>query len=90
MQKEIHPKYYPQAEVTCSCGNKFTVGSTSPKLSVEICSQCHPFYTGEERLVDTAGRVKKFQKRAAISSELKAKKVVKKIRVKKQATGKKI
>ena len=90
MQKEIHPKYYPQAEVTCSCGNKFTVGSTSPKLSVEICSQCHPFYTGEERLVDTAGRVKKFQKRAAISSELKAKKVVKKVRVKKQATGKKI
>lgn len=90
MQKEIHPKYYPQAEVTCSCGNKFTVGSTMPKLSVEICSACHPFYTGEERLVDTAGRVKKFQKRAIVSAELKAKKVVKKTRVKKQATSKKI
>ncbi len=90
MQKEIHPKYYPKAEVTCSCGNKFMVGSTSPKLSVEICSQCHPFYTGEERLIDTAGRVKKFQKRVAVSAEFKAKKVAKKIRVKKQATGKRI
>jgi large subunit ribosomal protein L31 len=62
MKAQIHPKYV-EATVTCSCGNTFTVGSTKPSLRVDICSKCHPFYTGQQRLVDTAGRVERFRKR---------------------------
>ena len=65
MRKNIHPKYYVAAKVECACGNKFEVGSTKEKLEVEICSKCHPFYTGGSKLVDTAGRVEKFRQRAA-------------------------
>ncbi len=65
MKKDIHPKYYPEAKVTCACGNEFSVGSTLPELRVEICSLCHPFYTGKQKLVDTARRVEKFQARLA-------------------------
>lgn len=65
MKKEIHPKYYSDAKVTCACGNTFTVGSTQKELSVEICSMCHPFYTGKQKLLDTARRVEKFQERLA-------------------------
>jgi len=64
MKKGIHPQYYPDAKVICACGNQFETGSTVKELSVEICSNCHPFYTGKQNLVDTAGRVEKFQKRA--------------------------
>jgi large subunit ribosomal protein L31 len=64
MKKEIHPVYH-QAKVSCACGHTFTVGSTKEKLDVEICSQCHPFYTGTAKLVDTAGRVEKFRARLA-------------------------
>jgi large subunit ribosomal protein L31 len=63
MKAKIHPKYYPQARVICACGNTFTVGSTSAELKVDICSACHPFYTGEQRIVDTAGQVDRFMKR---------------------------
>jgi large subunit ribosomal protein L31 len=63
MKAKIHPKYYPEARVICACGNSYTVGSTSPELKVDICSQCHPFYTGEQRIVDTAGQVDRFMKR---------------------------
>jgi large subunit ribosomal protein L31 len=63
MKAKIHPKYYPDAKVTCSCGNTFTVGSTRKTLKVELCSQCHPFFTGEHRMVDTAGRVERFKQR---------------------------
>ncbi len=63
MKAKIHPKYYPEARVICACGNTYTVGSTSPELKVDICSQCHPFYTGEQRIVDTAGQVDRFMKR---------------------------
>ncbi|MCL4500090.1 MAG: 50S ribosomal protein L31 [Chloroflexi bacterium] len=63
MQKEIHPKYYEKAKVTCACGNTFTVGATVPEIRVEICSKCHPFYTGREQLIDTAGRVERFKAR---------------------------
>jgi large subunit ribosomal protein L31 len=63
MKKDIHPKYYPKAKVKCACGNEFTVGSTKESLEVEICSQCHPFYTGKEKMVDTLGQVQKFRKR---------------------------
>jgi large subunit ribosomal protein L31 len=63
MKKDIHPKYYPKAKVVCACGNTFTVGSTREEINVEICSACHPFYTGKQKLLDTARRVDKFQKR---------------------------
>ena len=62
MKTGLHPKYV-EATVTCACGNTFTVGSTKPTLRVDICSKCHPFYTGQQRLVDTAGRVERFRKR---------------------------
>jgi len=65
MRREIHPTYYPTATVHCSCGNTFTVGSTKPEIKVEICSACHPFFTGSEKVMDTAGRVEKFRARAA-------------------------
>jgi len=63
MKAKIHPKYYPDARIICACGNTFTVGSTSPELKIDICSACHPFYTGEQRIVDTAGQVDRFMKR---------------------------
>ncbi|HPI67522.1 MAG TPA: 50S ribosomal protein L31 [bacterium] len=65
MKKDIHPKYYPEAKVSCACGNVFAVGSTLPEIKVEICSACHPFFTGKQKLVDTARRVEKFETRAA-------------------------
>lgn len=61
--KSIHPTWYPEAQVTCACGNRFTIGSTLPEIRVEVCSACHPFYTGQMRYVDTAGRVDKFRAR---------------------------
>ena len=63
MKKEIHPKYYTKAKVKCACGNSFTIGSTAPEINVEICSKCHPFYTGKNKIIDTAGRVERFKKR---------------------------
>jgi large subunit ribosomal protein L31 len=63
MKAKIHPKYYANARIICACGNTFTVGSTSPELKIDICSACHPFYTGEQRIVDTAGQVDRFMKR---------------------------
>ena len=65
MKKDIHPKYFPEAKVTCSCGAVFTVGSTKPGFHIEICSSCHPFYTGNEKVIDTAGRVERFKSRRA-------------------------
>ena len=63
MKKDIHPKYYPNAKVHCACGNSFEIGSTQENIEVEICSKCHPFYTGKEKIVDTMGRVERFKKR---------------------------
>ncbi len=68
MKTETHPTYFPKAKVTCVCGNAFDVGSTKEKIQVEICSQCHPFYTGNDKLMDTAGRVEKFKARRAQAS----------------------
>jgi len=65
MKKKIHPKYYSNATIICSCGNVIKTGATKPEMRVEICSACHPFYTGKEKIVDTAGRVEKFKKRLA-------------------------
>ena len=76
MKKDTHPTYFPQAYVVCGCGNTFTIGATKPEIKVEICSNCHPFYTGEEKLIDTAGRVEKFKtRRAKAVTESKPKKV---------------
>ncbi|MGM0482807.1 MAG: 50S ribosomal protein L31 [Patescibacteria group bacterium] len=71
MKKEIHPKYHDKVTVKCACGNTFTVGSTKEDISVEVCSNCHPFYTGQEKVMDTAGRVDKFRKRQEAAKELK-------------------
>ena len=62
MKKDIHPKYY-DCTVTCSCGATFKTGSTAKELKVEICSNCHPFYTGKQKFIDSGGRVERFQKR---------------------------
>ncbi len=62
-KKDIHPKYYPQARAHCSCGNEFFVGSTKENIETEVCSSCHPFYTGKEKVVDAMGQIQKFKKR---------------------------
>ncbi len=67
MKSNIHPVYHPKAKVACACGNKFEVGSTRESLSASICSACHPFYTGTEKIADTRGRVDRFKKRLAKS-----------------------
>jgi len=71
MKAEIHPEYFPKAKVTCACGNSFTVGSTKENIEVEICSACHPFYTGNEKVLDSAGRVEKFKSKRAKAEKLK-------------------
>ncbi len=68
MKAKIHPTYFPEAKIICACGNIVTAGSTVAEIHVEICSNCHPFYTGKQKLVDTARRVEKFQERTASKS----------------------
>jgi large subunit ribosomal protein L31 len=63
MKTGIHPDYFPDAQVVCSCGKTFTTGATKPVLRVELCNLCHPFYTGEQRIVDTEGRVDRLKRR---------------------------
>lgn len=63
MKEKIHPTYFPEARVTCACGETWTVGSTKEEIRVDICSACHPFFTGEQRIVDTEGQVDRFYKR---------------------------
>jgi large subunit ribosomal protein L31 len=86
MKEKIHPTFYPDAKVTCACGNTFTTGSIMKELYTEVCNQCHPFFTGKQKLLDTAGSIDKFKKRAATAakrkSEVKPKKE-RKARVKK-------
>lgn len=72
MKKDIHPTYH-QATVTCACGNTFTTGSTAQAIDVEICSACHPFYTGKEKIIDTTGRVEKFKRKVANATAAKKK-----------------
>ena len=68
MKSGIHPNYM-EATVTCACGNTFTVGSTKPQLRVDVCSRCHPFFTGQQRILDTAGRVERFRRRFNLGDE---------------------
>ena len=63
MREKIHPTYYHDAQVTCACGNTWTTGSTRKVLRTDVCSNCHPFFTGEQRIVDTGGQVERFMKR---------------------------
>jgi len=71
MKKDIHPKYDSTTKATCACGAVFLVGSTMSEIKMEICSNCHPFYTGNEKIMDTAGRVERFNKRRAASVKAK-------------------
>lgn len=77
MQKNIHPTYNVAAAAACVCGATYVVGSTKKELNVEICSACHPFYTGKENILDTAGRLDRFKKRQAAATATKAKKAAK-------------
>ena len=89
MKKKIHPKYNEEAKASCACGNSLTVGSTSPEIKTDLCSACHPFYTGKQKLVDSARRVEKFhaklEKKKEASATRKGKKVKKEAQVKMRA-----
>ncbi len=69
MKNDIHPKWYPEAKVICACGNAWTVGATVPEVKADVCSQCHPFFTGEQRIVDTEGQVDRFMRRLQAREE---------------------
>ena len=95
MKQKIHPEYYKNAKVICACGNTFKTGSTVQTIHVELCSKCHPFYTGKQRIVDTENLVKKFEarKKAAQAAEVKkkkTKKLTRKTKVSSIKAGKKI
>ena len=83
MKVDIHPIYFKKAGVKCACGNSFMVGSTKEFIETEICSKCHPFYTGKEKVLDKVGRVQKFKDRASKKQEPK----VKKVKVRKEPTS---
>lgn len=72
-KNDIHPKYHNDAKAQCACGSEFTTGSTLKEIRVEICSNCHPFYTGKEKIIDTAGRVERFKRKVASASASKKK-----------------
>lgn len=69
LKENLHPKYYHDAVVKCACGNTFTTGSTKKELRVEICSKCHPLFTGQQKIVDTGGRVERFRKKFNLSEK---------------------
>jgi large subunit ribosomal protein L31 len=77
MKADIHPTYFKEAHVQCACGKTYTLGSTKEKIEVEICSACHPFFTGNEKVIDTAGRVERFKARTTKKAPTKAKKTKK-------------
>lgn len=86
MKTQIHPQYF-DAQVTCACGNKFTVGSTRETIHVELCNKCHPFYTGEQRFVDSASRIQKFQDKQKVAQQYVVRKTKKMEDKKKQDQG---
>jgi large subunit ribosomal protein L31 len=86
MKKNIHPEFHEDCKVSCACGSTFTTGSTQKEIRVELCNQCHPFYTGKQKFVDTARRVEKFQERTAKTADaasIRKGKKVKKVAAKK-------
>jgi len=89
MKKNIHPQYFKLAKIVCSCGNIIETGSTKPEIKVEVCSACHPFYTGKKKIIDTTGQVGKFEQRLEKTVKMKAaKKSVKKKKAKAEKTNK--
>jgi large subunit ribosomal protein L31 len=84
MKASIHPHYNDKAQVICVCGNRFTVGSTSDTIHIELCNKCHPFYTGEQKFVDSASRIQKFETRKKVAETHKAT-VTKKVEEKRKA-----
>lgn len=77
MKANIHPQYFDKAQVICVCGNRFTTGSTMEEIRVELCNKCHPFYTGEQKFVDSASRIQKFEAKQNIAKQYLTKKVKK-------------
>lgn len=88
MKKDLHPTYYADATVTCACGNTFSVGSTVKELATELCSKCHPFYTGTQKLVDTARRVDRFKQRTEAASAAAKGRATRKVKLAKKAAVK--
>lgn len=88
MKADIHPTYHADAKIICACGNIVTAGSTVPEIHVEICSNCHPFYTGKQKLIDTARRVEKFEERTAAKAEKKGASLGRKAKAEKRAAHK--
>ncbi|QQG44024.1 MAG: 50S ribosomal protein L31 [Candidatus Roizmanbacteria bacterium] len=84
MKAKIHPTYFPEAKVVCSCGNTFTTGSTKEHIKADVCHKCHPYYTGEHRFLDTKGRVEKFQIKQKQAKEYKEKTASKKAKTEEQ------
>jgi large subunit ribosomal protein L31 len=78
MKQGIHPQYFDNCQVTCACGNKFTTGSTLEKIDVEVCSKCHPFFTGQQKFVDIKGRIDKFKEKVSQGKKYTADKAAKK------------
>lgn len=78
MKANLHPTWYPEAKVTCACGNTFITGSTLPEIRVQICSSCHPYFTGAQKFVDTLGQVDRFVKKVAVSKikQMEQKKII--------------
>lgn len=87
MKTNIHPKYFDNAQVICVCGNRFTTGSTQETIHVELCNKCHPFYTGEQRFVDSGSLIQRFQAKQQKASDYQAKKKKKVEEQKKKAQG---
>ncbi len=88
MKAETHPQYYPEAKVICACGNTFSTGATVKEIHIELCSACHPFYTGKQKLLDTSRRVEKFQERASKKAAAGSKVTGKKAKAAKSAAKK--
>ena len=83
MKTNVHPQYFENAQVICACGNRFTVGSTKEIIHIELCNKCHPFYTGEQRFIDSGSKIQKFQAKQEAAKEY----VAKKKETKKDTTG---
>ena len=86
MRRNIHPQYFDKAQVICACGNRFTIGSTLPEIRIELCNKCHPFYTGEQRFVDSASRIQKFEAKQNIAKKYLSQKVKKQEKQKEKDT----
>jgi len=91
MKADIHPQYFPKAKITCACGKVFTAGAVMEEIKTDICSNCHPFYTGNEKVIDTAGRIERFKtKQTKIVADLKTGKAKKAAKAAKKGASKKV